>query len=74
METPLPPRLLNPRQLSKVLNLSVGHCYRLVQERKIPFVRLGGSIRFRSEAIDDWIRRQEVATVGQVLRGKVWSR
>jgi len=65
-----PSSLLNPRQLSKVLGLSVGHVYRLVEQRRVPFCRIGGSVRFRVEAIDGWIRRQEVVTVGQVLRAR----
>jgi len=69
VETPQPSRLLNPRQLAKVLNVSVGHIYRLVQERRVPFVRVGGSIRFRPETIDTWIQRLEVCSVNQVLRG-----
>jgi excisionase family DNA binding protein len=68
METPqLPPRLLNPRQLARTLGVSTGHIYRLCQQRKVPFCRVGGSVRFRSDSIERWIRGQEVATVAEVL-------
>jgi excisionase family DNA binding protein len=70
-KTPLPPRLLiTPSQLAKAINVSTGHVYRLVQQRRVPFVRVGGSVRFRPESINEWIRRQEVATVAQALRGE----
>lgn len=72
METPPAPGLLNPRQLARYLNVSVGHCYRLVQERRVPFIRIGGSVRFRLEAIERWLEAGEVPTVGQVLRR--WGR
>jgi len=69
MEAPLPSRqLLNPRGVARVLGLSVGHIYRLVQRREIPFVRVGGSIRFRVESLDGWIARNEVGTVRQAIR------
>jgi excisionase family DNA binding protein len=71
METAQPPLLLNPRQLAELLQVSTGHVYRLVAQRRVPFVRLAGSsIRFKPEAIEAWIRGQEVLTVGQVLRGR----
>ena len=68
MEAAQPAHLLNPRQLAKFLNCSVGHCYRLVEQRRIPFVRIGGSVRFRPEAIQSWVSRQEVTSVSRTLR------
>jgi len=55
--------------LAETLHVSVGHIYRLVSQRRVPFVKLGGAVRFRHGSIDSWIARQEVITVNQVLRG-----
>lgn len=68
MEASKPSSLLTAGQLAKLLNLSPGHCYRLVAQRRIPFVRIGGSVRFRPEAIQAWLSRQEVVTVNRALR------
>jgi len=62
--------LLTPLDLAETLNVSVGHVYRLVAQRRVPFVKLGGALRFRRESIERWIVGQEVATVSQVLRRK----
>jgi excisionase family DNA binding protein len=63
-------KLLAPRDLAEILHVSVGHIYRLIRRRCVPFVKIGGAVRFRSESIDKWIAQQEIVTVAQVLRGK----
>ena len=63
-------KLLAPRDLAEILHVSVGHIYRLIRRRRVPFVKIGGAVRFRSESIDKWIAQQEIVTVAQVLRGK----
>lgn len=59
--------LLRPRDLAETLHVSVGQVYRLVAQRRVPFVKLGSSVRFRRESIERWIAEQEVVSVGQVL-------
>ena len=50
-------KLLTVRQAAKVLSVSVWHVYRLVQKRKVPFVRVGTrAIRFRSTDLEAWLR------------------
>jgi excisionase family DNA binding protein len=64
--------LLTPAELAETLHVSVGHVYRLVSQRRVPFVKLGGSIRFRWESIERWIMRQEVVSVSQAtMRGNI---
>jgi excisionase family DNA binding protein len=65
-----PEGFLTVRQLAEMLHVSVGHIYRLVAMRRVPFVKLGGSVRFRRESIERWIAGQEIVTVSQVLRSK----
>ncbi|MEW6214113.1 MAG: helix-turn-helix domain-containing protein [Nitrospirota bacterium] len=52
-------QLLTIKQLSKYLQMSVSHLYKLVQNRSIPVVKIGqekkASIRFRKEEIDAWL-------------------
>lgn len=63
-------KLLTPPELAEILHVSVGHVYRLVAMRCVPFVKLGGSVRFRRESIERWIAGKEVLSVGQVLSRK----
>jgi excisionase family DNA binding protein len=67
MEAPQPSHLLTPRQLARKIEVSTGHIYRLIAQRRVPFVRVGGSVRFRPESIEAWIERNEVRAVSQVL-------
>jgi excisionase family DNA binding protein len=62
--------LLTPCDLAAILRVSKGHVYRLVQQRKVPFIKNGGSVRFRPESIERWIQEQEVVSVREVLRGR----
>lgn len=62
--------LITPAELADMLHVSVGHIYRLVARRQVPFVKLGGAVRFRRESIERWISGQEIVTVSQAL----WSK
>ena len=59
--------LLTPAELAAMLKVSRGHIFRLVSQRRVPFCKLGGSLRFRSESIERWIAGQEVVSVAQIL-------
>jgi len=62
--------LLTPGELAQILKVSTGHIYRLVAQRKVPFIKNGGSVRFRPESIERWVQNQEVVSVRDVLRGR----
>jgi excisionase family DNA binding protein len=62
--------LLTPLELAEMLHVSVGHIYRLVAKRRVPFVKLGGSVRFRRESIERWVTGQEVTSISQILARK----
>lgn len=50
------PELLTIRELAKVLKLSPRSIWRLVKNQELPApVRIGGSIRWRADAITRWI-------------------
>lgn len=47
-------------QLSKKLRVSVSGIYTWVNQRKIPFVKVGRLIRFDSDEIDKWLKEKKV--------------
>jgi excisionase family DNA binding protein len=54
-------RLLNPKELAQILNVKVGTVYSW-QSRGIdlpPFVKIGGSTRWREAMVKEWIERKE---------------
>jgi excisionase family DNA binding protein len=67
-ETPYNPsfaeRLLKLREVSDFLQISPSTVYRLVEERKIPFIRVGGAIRFKPRNILEWVERQQRGVLG----------
>jgi prophage regulatory protein len=59
------PRLLSKEQLALRLQLSTRTVYRLWQEGSLPApVKIGGSIRWRSDVVDAWIEN-DCQVVGQ---------
>jgi excisionase family DNA binding protein len=51
----LPARLLNIETLAELLDVGPRHVRRLVQERRIPFIKWGHLIRFDPAEIQHWI-------------------
>lgn len=51
--------LLTVKDLSLWLKLSENYIYKLVSKRRIPFLRIGSSIRFDPEAIRVWLKEKE---------------
>jgi len=50
--------LLTISELSKKLKLSKGHIYKLVSKRKIPYIKIGSSLRFDSGDIERWLKER----------------
>jgi excisionase family DNA binding protein len=42
--------------VSEFLKLRVGSIYNLVSQRKIPFLKVNGSVRFSPEELEKWIQ------------------
>ena len=38
---------ISVKQFSKLMGVSLGHVYRLIQERELPFIKLGSRYLFR---------------------------
>ncbi len=47
--------IMSAKEVSKYLRINEKMIYRLVQESRLPAVRIGGKISFARELIDDWI-------------------
>jgi len=47
--------LITPDELAEFLKISKSSVYRLVDERKLPFCKVGGSLRFRKSDIDKYL-------------------
>jgi excisionase family DNA binding protein len=54
-------KLLNPQQLAEVLNVKSGTVYSWLSRGVDfpPFVKIGGSIRFREKAVEAWLLARE---------------
>ncbi len=58
------PQLIDIATLAERLDVNMRHIRRLVQERRIPYVKVGRLIRFDLAEIDEWLndaRRPPVA-------------
>ncbi len=53
-------QLLTPDQLASFLNISKTTIYRLIDSRKIPFYKIGGSIRFDKKDIMNYLQESKI--------------
>jgi len=53
------PLLLKAKDAQKILNLSKGKMYELLNSRDFPKVRIGRSFRIPREGLKAWIERQQ---------------
>lgn len=49
-------KLLNVKELADRLGAKVNTVYGWIHEGKIPYIKLGGLIRFRDDVISKWIQ------------------
>ena len=62
------PALWTPAELGSYLRLSRASVYRMIQLRRVPFVKLaGGAVRFRPESIERWVQGQEITSTRAAL-------
>jgi len=48
-------KLLTPKDLALLLNVSQTTIYRIIESQKILFYKIGGSIRFKQADIEDYL-------------------
>ena len=58
-------------QVAARLSTSVFHIRRLVQERRIPYLKVGGLVRFDPTDVDTWLASHRV---GPVVTRPDWRR
>ncbi len=51
--------LFDPEAAAKVLGIRAITVYKWVAERKIPFLKVGGALRFRPSALEAWLKDRE---------------
>lgn len=53
-------RFLGIKELADYLSLTKGTLYVWVCQRKIPYLKMGGALRFDLREIEDWLRDKRV--------------
>jgi excisionase family DNA binding protein len=51
--------IMTPREAAEYLSVHVRTIYRLVKNREIPGRKIGGSWRFKKNALDEWLSIRE---------------
>lgn len=50
-------------EMAEYLSVSEAHTYRLVREHRVPFVRIGRSVRFKRSEVDQWLADKTLRAV-----------
>ena len=53
-------KLLTTRQVAEILQIHLNSLYRLVYQKRIPFTKVSGMLRFDPEALEAWIQEGKV--------------
>jgi len=56
-------RLMTIDELSKYLSIPKGSLYNMVNEGKIPHLKVGKRVRFCKREIDEWLEAQKIRAV-----------
>ena len=51
-------RLLTAKDVAELLQCSLQHIYNLVWREEIPYVKVGGLLRFRKERLIEWLNER----------------
>lgn len=55
--------LITPEELASILRMSKPSVYRLIEQRKIPFYKISGSLRFKLSDIEKYINSSRIDAV-----------
>jgi len=53
-------KLLTTRQVAEILQVHLNSLYRLVYQRRIPFTKVSGMLRFDPRALERWIQKGKI--------------
>lgn len=56
-------KLLTVEEIAEFFQTSTSTIYRWVHKREIPFVKLGGKLRFSPDAIPEYIKKNSVSNL-----------
>ena len=54
-------RLLTVQEISELLKVPKSYVYWLTHQKKIPYIKIQGHLRFRQSHIEGWLKAQEVS-------------
>jgi excisionase family DNA binding protein len=57
--------IMTPREAAEYLSIHVRTIYRLAKNRDIPGRKIGGSWRFKKDALDEWLSGREIPPPGE---------
>jgi excisionase family DNA binding protein len=52
-------KLICPKEAAEVLGIKPDTLYRWTAERRIPFLKIEGALRFRPSTLQEWLQRRE---------------
>ena len=61
--------LLTTRQVAEILQIHLNSRYRLVYQKRIPFTKVSGMLRFDPDALEKWIQEGKVEPKDQGSNG-----
>jgi excisionase family DNA binding protein len=53
-------RLMTIQEMAEFTGLSIQTLYKMVNQRRIPYVKVGRLLRFESQLIDEWLKANTV--------------
>lgn len=56
-------KYISPKELAESLGLAEQTVYHWVSQRKLPFYKLGKSVRFAMPEIQEWLQKRRVSSV-----------
>ena len=58
-------KTMKPEELAAYFSISMRTVYRLVEKRQIPFCKIRGRIRFRSEDVETFLGSTRIEVIGK---------
>lgn len=55
--------LITPGELASILKMSKSSVYRLIENRRIPFYKISGSLRFKESDIEEYINSSRIEPI-----------
>lgn len=59
-------KMLNPEQVSNMLEIKVSTIYQWTHQRFIPHIKIGRFVRFREDEIEKWLAENKRKALGKV--------